>query len=67
MPQLQKLLQAYFGAMRHYLVCSSTVGATDFTAASDRFEELWDPLGIHSCELTETTAENGHWSSEKRD
>ena len=30
--QLQKLLQTYFGAMRHCLVCSSTVGATNLAA-----------------------------------
>ena len=46
MSQLQKLLQTYFGAMRHCLVCHSTVGATNFTARGS-FRTL-DPLGIHS-------------------
>jgi hypothetical protein len=31
--QLRKLLQTYFGARRHCLVCSSTVVATDFAAS----------------------------------
>ena len=61
--QLKKLLQTYFGAMCDCLVCSSTVGATNFTATVSTSSSgiPWESIP----ELTET-AEKWHWSSGKR-
>ena len=43
--QLQELLQTYFGAMRHCLVCGPTVDATNFAANSiSTHRILWDPI-----------------------
>jgi hypothetical protein len=50
--QLQELLQTYFGAMRHCLVCGPTVDATNFAADSiSTYGILWD--SIHESHRTQ--------------
>ena len=59
---MQKLLQTYFGTMRHCLVCSLTVGATNFAASSTSSHGV--PLEL----IPKSTEDAEDWrqSSEKR-